>query len=170
MSVNCIRCVKRRRTGFDLLCDVCRDAELADLHALVPTTEAEVAAAEVELAPLECTGCGTATGPLHPIGADHPGWACATCYEKWANRRSAASSYDPPELKPCPFCGGPAYRPYDEYERWVQCRACGARTESGTIDSADADEAWNRRAAASLESLDVPPPVVSPASARGEKP
>jgi hypothetical protein len=24
MSVNCIRCVKNPRTGFDLLCDVCR--------------------------------------------------------------------------------------------------------------------------------------------------
>lgn len=39
MSVNCIRCVRRKRTGPDLLCDVCRardDAEdLEARHAIL---------------------------------------------------------------------------------------------------------------------------------------
>jgi hypothetical protein len=27
MSVNCIQCIKRERTGIDMLCDVCREAD-----------------------------------------------------------------------------------------------------------------------------------------------
>lgn len=32
MSTNCIKCVKNERTGNDLLCDECRDLELARMH------------------------------------------------------------------------------------------------------------------------------------------
>lgn len=32
--------------------------------------------------PLKCAECGEATGPLHPIDADHTGWVCPKCYEK----------------------------------------------------------------------------------------
>lgn len=27
MSVNCVQCVKRERTGIDMLCDACREAD-----------------------------------------------------------------------------------------------------------------------------------------------
>jgi len=27
MSVNCVNCIKRERTGIDMLCDVCREAD-----------------------------------------------------------------------------------------------------------------------------------------------
>ncbi len=65
----------------------------------------------------------------------------------------------PPELLPCPFCGGPALieRNYDDpTEQFVRCQSCGATVGSVFDDSPCADEdtpaptvmltnAWNRR-------------------------
>lgn len=55
------------------------------------------------------------------------------------------------ELKPCPFCGYPAYIHYDDFTSFVKCSACGAMTEKhnynerGDIKQIAINE-WNRRA------------------------
>lgn len=56
----------------------------------------------------------------------------------------------PTKLKPCPFCGGKAYRKinydFDGKEIYnVCCENCNARTEYGYSEQ-EAIEAWNRRA------------------------
>lgn len=53
-----------------------------------------------------------------------------------------------PELLPCPFCGGKAYRDRVDNQSlfWVACLECGI---DGRIceSAAEADAAWNRRSA-----------------------
>lgn len=53
----------------------------------------------------------------------------------------------PPELKPCPFCGGKARLFTDDdkyYSHIVACENCGARTLREHIE-AIAVSYWNRR-------------------------
>lgn len=47
-----------------------------------------------------------------------------------------------PELKPCPFCGGEAYRRPEDWD--VSCTQCGVRTY-GFRDQIKTIAAWNRR-------------------------
>jgi len=39
MSVNCINCIVRKRTGFDLLCDRCRESHFKECHYYDPDEE-----------------------------------------------------------------------------------------------------------------------------------
>lgn len=60
-----------------------------------------------QMLPLECVNCRSATGPLHPLNADHAGWLCRECYVKvsgeenagqlWDDCNSSAPVSDPPE-------------------------------------------------------------------------
>lgn len=56
-----------------------------------------------------------------------------------------------PELKPCPFCGGPAVFVVGSDELvGVECNGyiyCAANVESLFLDEDEAATAWNRRAA-----------------------
>jgi hypothetical protein len=45
--------------------------------------------------PLECVECGEATGPLHEVDADHPGWICLRCYDRICKANGDK----------CPCCG-----------------------------------------------------------------
>lgn len=55
-----------------------------------------------------------------------------------------------PKLKPCPFCGGRAYR---RTVKWagvpkffvVHCTKCDVGTDCLRVDYKDAVEVWNRR-------------------------
>jgi hypothetical protein len=44
--------------------------------------------------PLECLKCGAATGPLHPVDADHAGWMCPKCYGEERAEYDAAKKVD----------------------------------------------------------------------------
>ena len=61
------------------------------------------------------------------------------------------------KMKPCPFCGGPAYEVrqtrtvYGSFFSEVTCARCGASLKEGSPESmenaqAHAAEKWNRRA------------------------
>lgn len=57
------------------------------------------------------------------------------------------TSKEPPELLPCPFCGGDAGDTYYQLGWFISCKHCSASTEV-TNAKARAVEAWNRRAPA----------------------
>lgn len=57
------------------------------------------------------------------------------------------TSKEPPELLPCPFCGGDAGDTYYQLGWFIFCKHCSASTEV-TNAKARAVEAWNRRAPA----------------------
>ena len=58
------------------------------------------------------------------------------------------TSKEPPELLPCPFCGGDAGDTYYQLGWFISCKHCSASTEV-TNAKARAVEAWNRRTPAS---------------------
>ena len=65
--MNCEICGDTIEDKRYCLCDACQDE-----HPLLPC---------FILQPLECVYCGSTTGPLHPLDADHAGWMCPKCYD-----------------------------------------------------------------------------------------
>ena len=66
-------------------------------------------------------------------------------------------SLNPPELLPCPFCGGDADLSFDKghHPTWwkVTCIDCGCRTQTNTTDQNRAIAAWNTRASLCVKPL-----------------
>ena len=79
---------------------------------------------------------------------DDPAWVARG---KWREVRAIANEQRhllPPDLKPCPFCGGEGdlhYTMDDDPPSCVECESCGARSGWGGDQQATI-AAWNRRA------------------------
>lgn len=97
-----------------------------------------------------CRECGAETA-LYDLGT--------VAAEKW-NHRVAVEASDRQELKPCPFCGGPAivqkFRdpevdrrdyPISAFYHVASCSMCGVRVErsENSEDPETTIDAWNRR-------------------------
>lgn len=51
-----------------------------------------------------------------------------------------------PTLKPCPFCGGDAELKHNkQWDYFVRCEVCGAKTRQHHENSVGAVDDWNRK-------------------------